>query len=189
MTALSTRQKLALLAILSCCTAWPSRAALSADGQTREYEIKAAFIYQLSQFADWPTRRGERTFNVCVLGADPFGGNLKSLESRTHFNQPLVAAYLQSATLARDCGIVYLADDQRGNVPAILSQLRGYPVLTVSSLPGFVDQGGGVGFVVENARVRLEINNQAARHAQIKLSAKLLEVAKRVVDAPTGSVP
>jgi hypothetical protein len=189
MTALPIRQKLALLAILSCCAAWPSRAALLADGQSREYEIKAAFIYQLSQFADWPTRSGERTFNVCVLGADPFGGNLKSLESRTHLNQPLVAAHLQSAVSARDCGIVYLADDQRGNVPTILNQLRGYPVLTVSSLPGFVDQGGGVGFVVENARVRLEINNQAVRRAQIKMSAKLLEVAKRVVDAPAEVMP
>ena len=189
MPALPISQKFVLLAAIACCAAWPTQAAQTVDDQTREYEIKAAFIYHLSQFADWPSRSGERVFTICVLGADPFGGKLKALESRSHLNQAMVTAYPQSATLARDCQIVYLAEDQRGNVPAILNQLRGYPVLTVSSLPGFVDQGGGVGFVIENTRVRLEVNNQAARRAQIKLSAKLLEVAKRVVDTPVEAAP
>lgn len=189
MSVLSISQKCALLAAIACCVAWPIQSAQAQGEPTREYEIKAAFLYHLSQFADWPSRSGEHAFSICVLGSDPFGGKLKELESRKHLNQPMVTAYPQSATLARDCQIVYLADDQRGNVPAILNQLRGYPVLTVSSLPGFVDQGGGVGFVIENTRVRLEVNNQAARRAQIKLSAKLLEVARRVVDTPVEAAP
>jgi hypothetical protein len=189
MPALSCSLKWILLAVVAGSAAWPARAAPPAAGMGQEFEIKAAFLYHLSQFVEWPPRTGERAFTVCVLGADPYGDKLKQLESRRYRNQPMVTAYPQNATLARDCQIVYVGSDLRASVPAILKQLRGYPVLTVSSLPGFVDQGGGVGFVVENSRVRLELNSQAARGAQLKLSARLLEVARRVVDSPVEDKP
>jgi hypothetical protein len=189
MPALSCSLKWILLAVVAGSAAWPARAAPPAAGMGQEFEIKAAFLYHLSQFVEWPPRAGERAFTVCVLGADPYGDKLKQLESRRYRNQPMATAYPQNATLARDCQIVYVGSDLRASVPAILKQLRGYPVLTVSSLPGFVDQGGGVGFVVENSRVRLELNSQAVRGAQLKLSARLLEVARRVVDSPVEDKP
>jgi hypothetical protein len=189
MPALPCSLKWILLAVIAGSAAWPARAAQPAAESGREFEIKAAFLYHLSQFVEWPPRTGERAFRVCVLGADPYGDKLKQLESRRYRNQPMATAYPQTAMQARDCQIVYLGSDLRANVPAILKQLRGYPVLTVSSLPGFVDQGGGVGFVIEYTRVRLELNNQAARVAQLKLSARLLEVARRVVDTPVEDKP
>ena len=162
---------------------WPSFSLFAAEPPAREYSLKAAFIYHLSQFIDWPAGDENRAFRICVLGADPFGDSLKALEKRSHKNQAIEIYFPQSMLQARECHIIYLAQELRGSTASILAQLRDYGVLTVSSLPGFIDQGGMVGFVLEDGKVRLEINAGATRRAKFKLSAKLLEVARRVLDA------
>ena len=158
------------------------------DPGTKEFAVKAAFIFHFTQFVEWPPRGEVAELKVCVLGEDVFGDALRALESRSS-RQKIAVIYPKTAAEARQCQIVYLASHQKDVLAVQLGTVQGSNTLTVGSVPGFVDQGGAIGFVIEGGKVRLEINTQATQRANLKLSSKLLEVATRVVTQSPRSRP
>jgi len=161
--------------------------------ETTEYQIKAAYLYQLTQFVEWPEAAFKGTtpaFRFCVLGDDPISEQLKPLTKRTYKGLPIILDYPQSASAARGCHLLYITTSNARHEATILKELKAAPMLTVSSQPGFAARGGTVAFVIIDKRVRLVINRIVARQANIKLSAKLLEVAVAYNDDPyQGSQP
>ena len=150
-----------------------------------EYQVKAAYLYNFTRFIEWPaTALATPTagFNVCVMGTDPFGEALAPLAQRSRDGHPIVLDYPASAHAARACHLLYIAPSEAKRVAAILAALADVPVVTVSSLPGFVERGGAIGFVQEGSHVRFAINRAACKYHGLACSAKLLEAAVLVVD-------
>lgn len=145
-----------------------------------EYQVKAAYLYNFTRFIDWPATDG--AFRVCLLGADPFGEALAPLAQRTWNGQAIVLNYPRSARESRACNLLYIASSEAAREAAILAALADAPVLTISSLPGFVERGGGIGFVLDGSHVRFAINRAVCKQHGLTCSAKLLEAAVRVVD-------
>jgi hypothetical protein len=80
----------------------------------------------------------------------------------------------------RGAHILFISASEKKRLPVILSSLRGSSVLTVSDMEGFLDAGGMVQFLNENDRVRFAVNVDATGRARLKLSSKLLSLAKVV---------
>lgn len=163
--------------------------AAAAEALVGEYRLKAAFLYRISQFVEWPepeSESAERAFHICVLGSNPFGESLRELSTRTHGKRPIALLFPATAREARACQMVYLESAGKKAVGELAAGLADLPVLTVGGSEQFVDQGGGVGFVVEGGKLRLEINLDALRRANLKPSAKLIEVAVRLVGSGKG---
>jgi hypothetical protein len=166
-----------LLPLVLCIALAPGAAhALDAT----EYQVKAAYLYNFTRFIEWPGTDG--AFRVCVLGSDPFGEALAPLAQRTRDGRAIVLSYPSSAREGRACNLLYIAPSEAAREAAILAALAGAPVLTISSLPGFVERGGGIGFVLDGSHVRFAINRAACKRHSLTCSAKLLEAAVRVVD-------
>ncbi|MCV2354947.1 YfiR family protein [Paucibacter sp. B2R-40] len=173
-----------LSAGLCCCPVLPAAAAPEAQAGYSEYRLKAAFLYRISQFVEWPQPAAggaDSAFTICVLGSNPFGESLRELATRQHGNRPIALQYPASAREARACQIVYLDAAAKKTVTELASSLADLPVLTVSAAEQFVDYGGGVGFILEGGKLRMEINIEVLRRANLRPSAKLLEVAARLV--------
>jgi YfiR/HmsC-like len=83
--------------------------------------------------------------------------------------------------LAKTCHIVFIASSEKAQFKQILEGLRGTCALTVSDTQGFVEQGGMINFVLENDRVQFEVSRKAVEQAGLKISSKLLSVAKLVI--------
>jgi len=150
-----------------------------------EYEVKAAFLYHFTQFIDWPENAFASPsdgFNICIMGKNPFGKALIPILKRNYKGHPFNLKFPDNANDARNCHLLYLASNDTKVDSAILSKLKDAPVLTVSSQPGFVERGGGIGFLLADSHVRFSINRTANEHIGIVSSAKLLELAVRVVD-------
>lgn len=152
-----------------------------------EYEVKAAFLYNFAKFIDWPdgSFAGSRApFSICVLGADPFGSTLDSaLREKTIGSHPVTLARLQDATQARRCQMVFVSSSESRRLSEIEDRLRGASVLLVGDFPGFASAGGALQFIIEDNRVRFLINTDAAQRAGLRLSSKLLSVARVVHDS------
>jgi hypothetical protein len=82
------------------------------------------------------------------------------------------------------CQGVFLASSEMGRFKAVLDSLAGRSVLTVGESKGFAARGGIVNFVLEDGRVRFEINHTAAIRANLKISSELLQVATIVESRP-----
>jgi YfiR/HmsC-like len=168
-----------------------SASALAQNNSTREYEIKAAFLFHFAQFVEWP----EETFKdagspliFCTLGEDPFHGALDvSLNGKTIDARSLRVLHLKPSQSVQVCQVLFLGAAENKLIPAAMSELKGKPVLTVGETEHFVLDGGMIGFSLDENKIRFAINLQAAGKAKLKISSKLLSLAKAVIGTPGGA--
>jgi hypothetical protein len=151
-----------------------------------EYQIKAAFLYNFAKFVEWPSgdfADATEPFRICVLGRDPFGQELRDITSEKTVNgHKLQIVPVADVQLARTCHILFIASSERAQLKKVLATLQGSSALTVGDSKGFVELGGMINFVLENERVRFEVNHRAAEQAGLKISSKLLTLAKSVTE-------
>ena len=87
----------------------------------------------------------------------------------------------------RGCQILFIGESQQKRAPSLLTRIQGNPILTVGDTEHFVQDGGMIGFLLEENKIRFEINLEAAEHAKLRLSSRLLALAKRVLGGQRGS--
>ncbi|HEY5039524.1 MAG TPA: YfiR family protein [bacterium] len=156
-------------------------------GQISEYAVKAAYLFNFAKFVEWPTGtfQGETSpIIIGVLGEDPFGDDLDRIIEDKSVNGHSIRLKrfgvfdgIQIPQLRR-CQILFIAYSEKDHLSVILQVLRGAPVLTVSEIGKFPLSGGMILFDQEGQRITLGINPKTAQRAQLKISSKLLHVAK-----------
>ena len=167
----------ALLCWLAC---WHQ--AVSADELAREYRIKAAFLYNLSKFVTWPDEAtaADTPLTICIYGYNPFERYLEKLQERTVKGRPIAIRYIAEKATIDGCQLVFMSRHNTSQ-PALLKAPPPYPpVLTVGDDAEFLAQGGLVSLVRVSNSVQLDINLTRAKQAGFKVSANLLEVARKV---------
>lgn len=97
---------------------------------------------------------------------------------------PLTIKRLKWGQNLRTCHILFICSSQRKHVPQIIESLKGASVLTVGEMEQFTQQGGIINFTMEENKVRFEINTEAAGAARLRISSKLLSLAKGASDRP-----
>jgi hypothetical protein len=158
---------------------------LQAHGQgAGEYAVKAAFLYNFAKFVEWPPEAmgsGSSPLVLGVLGDDPFGAAIDQVVAgKTANGRQLVVRRLKWGQDLKQCHILFISSSERKRLAEILGALRGASILTVGDMDQFGQQGGMIQFVIEQNRVRFEINIGAAQQGRLKLSSKLLALARNV---------
>jgi hypothetical protein len=153
----------------------------SAWAQPTEYQVKAVFLFNFSQFVDWPQPAFEDQRSplvICVLGSDPFGHGLDEIvQGETVNGRPLSVERPGRADDTDACHILFIGRSERDNLPQILTALQGRSVLTVGDFDGFARSGGVIRFVTVGNKIRLHVNLEAAKAANLTISSKLLRPA------------
>lgn len=156
-----------------------------AQSQAGEYHVKAAFLFHFVQLVEWPTGTLGNDINpvtLCTIGEDPFQGDLETtLAGKTVGTRPLRVRHLKSAEDFPGCHVLFVSSHDAARLGPLLQELKDGPVLTVGESDGFVQQGGMIGFCLVDNKVRFEINVEAAERAKLKISSRLLLLAKTVV--------
>lgn len=180
MAFLSSRRAV-LAALLALAGALPARA--QAPPPT-EYDVKAVFLFNFSQFVDWPAAAfadGRSPLVIGVLGRDPFGATLDEIvRGETVNGRPLVVRRYQSFEQIDTCHILFIDRSQDSQLDAIVAALKNRSILTVGDFDGFARRGGMIRFVTVGNRIRLRVNLTAAQEAQLTISSKLLRPAEIV---------
>ncbi|HXY24932.1 MAG TPA: YfiR family protein [Candidatus Acidoferrum sp.] len=163
----------------------------SAQGDaSREYDVKAAFLFHFAQFVEWPQGAFSdpgSPLTYCTFGQDPFNGALDaSLSGKKVGEHPLRVIHLEGTQDFQSCHILFVGGAEKKSVSATLSGLKGKPVLTVGETEHFAADGGMIGFCLEDNKIRFEINLDAAEKARLKISSRLLSLANHVVGASAG---
>lgn len=148
-------------------------------------EVEAVFLFNFSEFVDWPPQAFSNPgapIVIGVLGSDPFGAALDDVVRGEKVNgRGLVVRRFEHTEDLADCHILFISRSERGRLQSILEVVKNRSVLTVSDLDDFALEGGVIGFVEAENKIRLRINLQAAKAAGLTLSSKLLRPAQIVV--------
>ena len=144
-----------------------------------EYQVKAAFLLNFTKFIDWPPAafaQADSPVSICILGDDPFGNALDQIVAGEVVNGRKVAAErIKSAPAPQSCQVLFISKSETG-VAKLLPGIKP-GILTVGEGENFLRERGMIAFVIQNRRVRFEINQTVAETAGLKLSSKLLNVA------------
>jgi hypothetical protein len=149
-----------------------------------EYQLKAAYLYNFAKFVEWPADAfagPNAPLRICVLGQDPFAGDLEQITAgKTVNGRTIQVDHVPEVSQARTCHIVFISSAKNDEIRRTLEGLRGASVLTVGDAKDFVALGGIINLVLEDSRIRFEVNLKAAERERLKISAKLLSLARLV---------
>ena len=144
-----------------------------------EYELKAAFLFKITKFVEWPESAfpdAGSPIIFCLDGHNPLGEKLEEvLNGQTVAGRRLRLERFSKLAEARGCHVVFLGGDP---IPGIQA-----PALTVGDKKGFCLRGGMIGLRIQSERLVLEVNLGEVKRAGLRLSAQLLKLAAIVEGA------
>lgn len=170
---------------------------------SREYQVKAAFLYNFIQFVDWPEEKladGGEPIIIGIIGEDPFGDAFEPIKDKKVKGRGVVIKRFKSfeqlkkstekdktksdqeiETLTK-CHLLFICSSERKNLKEIINTVKDHSVLTVGEMEGFLEDGGIINWFVEERKIRFEVNVSAAQQARLEIRSKLLRLAKRIVE-------
>lgn len=190
----SAMKRWAIIGALLCALMVPSQLASAdaadtpGDSHERESLIKAAFLYNFAKFTDWPEDAfaGDiAELSMCVLGDDPFGETLNSIEGKSIQGRPLRTLHLDSPEQVAQCHLLFIAASEQEQLAHVLEAVGSAPVLTVAELPDFAQAGGIIKLKTVDNKVRFEINVEVATRVGLHLSPRLLRLAEAATSQET----
>lgn len=153
-------------------------------GPVSEYQVKAVFLFNFSQFVSWPTNAfasADSPLVIGVLGDDPFGSQLDSVVAGERAGgRPLLVRRYREVSEIKDCQILFIGRSETAQLRAIVQTLHSRSILTVSDIDGASGSGVMIDLVLDGGHVRMRINVGAARASGLTLSSQLLEPAQIV---------
>jgi hypothetical protein len=164
--------------------------ALWLNGESVEYPVKLAFLYNFAKFVEWPADSYSSPgapLSICIVGHDPFSLDLEGeLRTRKAWGHPVEVLTLRPADTLSTCHMVFIPVTEKDEGGKILRSLTGSSTLTVGETEGFAATGGVINLTVEKSEVHFEVNRLAADRAHLKISAKLLSLARIITEQRPG---
>ena len=180
MAVLKRHASLCVWLIMLCSFGAPASSAAAPT----EYQVKAVFLFNFAQFVEWPPsvfKSPDTPFVIGVLGRDPFGSDLDAVVRGERVEQrSMVVERYRTVSEVQNCNILYIGRTAIGDLPQILTALKGRSVLTVSDADGADQSGVMIRLVNQNNRIRLQIDVAAAKAGSLTISSKLLRPAEIV---------
>jgi len=163
-----------------CAIAILSSVATSAQAQYSEYEVKAAYIFNFAKFIEWPEDYIGDTINLCIYKNDPFGIILeKTMIGRKANNRNWKIRRVSCLADVGDCHILLLSDIKQHEIIQVIKYIDNKPIVTIGDeLTDFCNMGGIFNFMPQFSKHQFEINKDVADEIGIKISPKLLLLAK-----------
>jgi hypothetical protein len=190
------RRLAVLIAVLSMTLNWTASAGAQAgdSSDSSEYLIKAGFIYNFAKFVEWPSTafaEPDSPIVIGVLGTDPFGDIINHVVEGKKIGARgfVIRRFKWSKELKdqkdfKECRILFVSSSEKLHFEEIVDAVKGLPILTVGETPGFAERGGMIRLMLEDNRVRFEVNVDAAHYGNLNISSRLLTLARII--APAG---
>lgn len=165
--------------LLLCLLVWSA-----ASAATPEYQLKAVFLFNFTQFVEWPADAfadANSPLIIGVLGDDPFGDYLDdTVRGETVNGRPLQVQRYRRADEIKTCHVLFVSNSETEHLMQVLGSLKGRSILTVGDVDEFTHDGGIIRFATLSNKIRLKISLDAAQAAKLTISSKLLRPAEIV---------
>lgn len=160
-------------------------------GISLEYQVKAAYLLNFTRYVEWPTQAFEAPgapVTICVLGSDPFGSVLDAtVLGRTTQGRSVGVKRIRTNAETTGCHLVFVSRETWRNRRDLPRTLHSLGLLTVGESGEFAQEGGVIGFVIQNETVRFVVNAEARDRAGLRISSRMLSLAAAVYGQKTGS--
>jgi YfiR/HmsC-like len=173
-------RSLASGAVIVAALAWPPASAAQRS-RTVEADVKAAFLFNFTKFVEWPATAPPGAFRICTIADGGFDAVLaRTLAGESTDGRQILRVTPEGPEFARGCHILFVSRQASAHIDRWMAAVNGQPVLVVGESQGAEDAGAHITFVIEDNRVKFDVNDDAASRAGLRISSKLLRVARQV---------
>ena len=177
---------------------------LAAIGQNKtsqelEYKLKAAFLYNFIKFVDWPEEKdaGDKgKIIIGIIGKNDYKDAFEPVKDKKIKNLETVVKYFNSINELeknkselnkasedmKKCHLLFVCSSEKNNLEDIINIVKNNNVLMVGETEDFLKAGGIINFLLEDNKVRFEINLVAARQSKLTIRSQLLRLATKVIN-------
>ena len=170
------------LTVLLCVV--PSAYSSQEEGPNKLHYIKAAFVYNFAKFVEWPPttyQTEEDPIVLCVIGEGPITIAFDSLRGKKLHNRRLEICHITSISDINNCHILFVTKTEKKRIKSILDMAASKSILTIGDMEGFVEKGGIIELVMDDRKIRFNVNIKAAQKAQLAISSRLLKLARKII--------
>jgi hypothetical protein len=157
---------------------------------SREYQLKAAFLFNFTRFVEWPAgsfSSGNSPMVIGILGTDPFGSYLdEAISGEKIDGHPLIIQRYDHVDQIVTCQVLFINITESNKREQVLAKLKGKNILTVSDAPDFMPRGGMIRFYTSRDKIKLQVNLETARLADLVISSKLLRLVEIYVPSKSS---
>jgi hypothetical protein len=153
---------------------------LAQTATQHEYELKAGVLYHIMEYVEWPKgamSNNPASLHIGLIGQIPFADALEVLTGKTIQGRALIVKRISDPQAAASCQVLFIGASEKPRIPEIVAEVKDRPVLTVSEVEGFAEQGGMVNLLAGPNRIVMEINREVAGKARLSISSQLLKLA------------
>jgi hypothetical protein len=162
---------------------WTGGSCRAADAKSKEYQLKAAFIYNFAKFVQWPAQSftaADSPIIIGVYGSNPFGNELlNTVKGRKINGRGIQVRSVNSAAAARQTHLLFVSTKEVGNFSSARNSI-GHGILVVGESQSISNQGGTIIFNLVGDKLRFEINMAVADRSGLKISAQLQKLASAI---------
>ncbi|WP_161575423.1 YfiR family protein [Beggiatoa leptomitoformis] len=149
-------------------------------------ETEADYLIRITQFVTWSPQffsTMASPLEICIFGNAQFQNLFEKIAvGRQVESRAIVVRQEANIYKLNTCHVIYIDESQEQQLTRILTILKNRSVLTVSTIPNFIDSGGTIGFTYQNNKLLFEINQLVAKMKGLPISSKLLRQSVRVID-------
>jgi len=154
------------------------------QGRYLEQSIKAAYLYQFGNYVGWPDSTFDHDDSPVVIGvadADDVAIALgEAIRGRTIDSRPVRVRRVTGEESLVDIHILFAGGPDMQRLQELLTSLEDLPVLIVTHMDNTFPPGAIINFVIVDDRVRFDADLNAARAHGLRISARLLSVARDI---------
>ncbi len=148
-----------------------------------QYQVEAAYLYNFAKFTEWPKQslpNGSSSLVIGVVGGDDEFLNVLrgTIAGKTIGTHPVNVRRASSPEEMKSCHLVFFRSSERKRTQSAIAGLHQASVLLVGEEPTFLQQGGMINLVLENGRIRFEVDRASLDRANLRLGSNLLTLAK-----------
>lgn len=164
--------------------------AAAAQGGPRaaEYQVKAAYLFKFIGYVEWPPAAFERADSPLVIGisgAEALADELAGVLAQRSVNgRPLVARKLRDREPLTGLHVLFVGADS-AHAAELIALAKGRALLTITESETNFALGSAINFAIVDDKVRFDVALRPAELGNLKISARLLAVARRVIGAPS----
>lgn len=152
-----------------------------------ESQVKTAYVLNFVKFTEWPAGvSADGKVTLCVVGNNVLDGTLASLEGRKagmqklHVVQHPAEMFLAGHPNIGSCQVVFIGKSERHRFIPIIRLLGDLPVLTISDIDDFAEDGGSIGLSYRDGKIVFEVNLASVQRSKLHLPGQLLNLASNI---------
>ncbi len=151
---------------------------MGVQSDNKEYNLKAAFIYNFTRFIEWDTLNNHNEFVIGVINSSPITKAFEDIaRTKTVNNKKIIIRHFYTAEEISYCNILFISENSKISLREILNQTKSKNTLTISEQEGYAKQGTAINFIIVDSKLKFEANTKAIISAGLTASSQLLKLA------------